>query len=292
MKVNGKGAKRDVRLRTGDILRLYINDEFFDNQKNGLSNHPNEISFLENRRPRLNILMEDENIMLLDKPPGLSVHADEAEKVNTLIQNIQAYLYQKGEWDPRRENSFTPALCNRIDKNTGGIVIAAKNAEALRVINAKIRAHEIQKTYLCVTAGRPNPASGGITGYLYKNEDQKFVKFYTRPIPGGKKAATDYKTLQSGFYDGDTLSLVQCRLVTGRTHQIRVSMAHIGCPILGDGKYGDGNLNRKFHETRQLLYAYQIRFDFQDGAGILDYLNHQTFTVRQIPFREKYFPEE
>ena len=292
VKINGKGAKRDARLQSGDVLRLYINDEFFDKSEN--QRDSKNLKFLENLknwRPRLDILMEDENIILLNKPAGLSVHADESEKLNTLIYNIQAYLYQKGEWKPERENAFAPALCNRIDKNTGGIVIAAKNAEALRVIDAKIRAHEIIKSYLCVTVHKPEPSSGEIAGYLYKNPDKKLVKFYTRPIPGAKHALTDYQVLESEFYNQDCLSLVKCRLYTGRTHQIRVSMAHIGCPILGDGKYGIGDINRRFGETRQLLCAYQIRFDFQDDAGILEYLHDQTFTVRQVPFCKKYFPK-
>ena len=144
IKVNGKGSKRDARLNTGDILQLYINDEFFDK--------PNEENlFLTLFNPQLNIVYEDENLLLVDKRPGLVVHADETEKVNTLINHIQAYLYQKKEWNPKWENAFAPALCNRIDRNTGGIVIAAKNAETLRIINEKIKDHELDKSYLCIT---------------------------------------------------------------------------------------------------------------------------------------------
>ena len=220
IKVNGKGSKRDVRLETGDILQLYINDEFFDK--------PNEENlFLTVFKPQLNIVYEDENLLLVDKRPGMSVHADETEKVNTLINHIQAYLYQKREWNPKWENAFAPALCNRIDRNTGGIVIAAKNAETL------------------------------------------------------------HRTLESR----GGLSLVECRLLTGRTHQIRVSMAEIGCPLLGDGKYGKGDVNRRYHETRQALYSYKLRFDFPTDAGLLNYLKGQEFTVENVPFREKYFPE-
>ena len=112
------------------------------------------------------------------KRQGLVVHADETEKVNTLVHHIQAYLYQKEEWDPAAENSFAPALCNRIDRNTGGIVIAAKNAETLRVINEKIRTHELRKAYLCVAVGRPRPAAGKIEGFLLKDEEKKQVAFY------------------------------------------------------------------------------------------------------------------
>ena len=153
IKVNGKGSKRDVRLETGDILQLYINDEFFDK--------PNEENlFLTVFKPQLNIVYEDENLLLVDKRPGMSVHADETEKVNTLINHIQAYLYQKREWNPKWENAFAPALCNRIDRNTGGIVIAAKNAETLRIINEKIRAHELEKVLPLHHRG-PAQAAGG-----------------------------------------------------------------------------------------------------------------------------------
>ena len=281
IKVNGKGAKRDVRLETGDILQLYINDEFFDK--------PNEENlFLTVFKPQLNIVYEDDNLLLVDKRPGLSVHADETEKVNTLINHIQAYLYQKREWNPKWENAFAPALCNRIDRNTGGIVIAAKNAEALRIINEKIRAHELEKSYLCITVGCPKRPEGKIEGFLLKDEAKKEVRFFHKPVPGGKTAVTLYKTLESR----NGLSLVECRLLTGRTHQIRVSMAEIGCPLLGDGKYGKGNVNRRYHETRQALYSYKLRFDFPTDAGTLNYLKGKEFTVENVPFREKYFPQE
>lgn len=279
IKVNGKGSKRDVRLNTGDILQLYINDEFFDKPSE-------ENMFLTVFQPRLNIVYEDENLLLVDKRPGMVVHADETEKVNTLINHIQAYLYQKREWNPRWENAFAPALCNRIDRNTGGIVIAAKNAETLRILNEKIRDHEIEKSYLCITVGRPQPPQGKIEGFLLKDEAKKQVSFHRRPVPGGKTAVTLYKTLETQ----GPLSLVECRLLTGRTHQIRVSMAQIGCPLLGDGKYGNGTVNRSYHETRQALYSYKLVFSFPTDAGILSYLRGREFTVEAVPFREKYFP--
>ena len=278
IKVNGKGSKRDVRLNAGDILQLYINDEFFDKPSE-------ENMFLTVFQPKLNIVYEDENLLLVDKRPGMVVHADETEKVNTLINHIQAYLYQKREWNPRWENAFAPALCNRIDRNTGGIVIAAKNAETLRILNEKIRDHEIEKSYLCITVGRPNPPRGRIEGFLLKDEAKKQVTFYRRPVPGGKTAVTLYETLETR----GPLSLVECRLLTGRTHQIRVSMAQIGCPLLGDGKYGNGAVNRSYHETRQALYSYKLAFTFPTDAGILSYLRGREFTMSEVPFREKYF---
>ena len=177
VKCNGKGAKRDTRLVQGDVLQLYINDEFFDTPTP-------ENAFLSVFKPQLDIVYEDENLLLVNKRPGLVVHPDEQEKVNTLLTHIQAYLYQKKEWNPRQENAFAPALCNRIDRNTGGIVIAAKNAETLRVMNQKIRDRELKKYYLCIVHGTlPRPA-GRLEGYILKDEAKKQVTVSSRPRPG------------------------------------------------------------------------------------------------------------
>ena len=278
IKVNGGRAERDYRLKEGDTLQLYINDEFFDKPRE-------ENMFLTLFRPSLEIVYEDENLMLLNKRPGLVVHADETEKVNTLINHIQAYLYQKREWNPRWENAFTPALCNRIDRNTGGIVIAAKNAETLRIINEKIRDREIDKRYLCITLGAPRPAEGTIECFLLKDEKKKEVAVYHKPVPGGKTAVTRYRTLEKR----GELALVEVELLTGRTHQIRASFADLGCPLLGDGKYGRGEVNKRYGETRQALYSYQLTFDFPTDAGILNYLKGRSFSVETVPFRDKYF---
>ena len=222
VKVNGKGSQRDYRLQLGDRLQLYINDEFFDTPTP-------ENAFLSVFKPSLSIVYEDENLLLVDKRPGMVVHPDESERVNTLITHIQAYLYQKREWSPYWEHSFTPALCNRIDRNTGGIVIAAKNAETLRIMNDKIRDREIDKFYLAVVLGRMNPPEGRLESFLLKDEAKKQVAVYRRPVAGGKNALTLYKTLRVK----DGLSLVECELLTGRTHQIRAQFADAGCPPAG-----------------------------------------------------------
>lgn len=278
VKCNGQRCQRDQRLAAGDVLQLYINDEFFDRpQENNL--------FLTLFQPRLSIVYEDENLLLVDKRPGLPVHADETEKVNTLINHIQSYLYQKREWSPRQENAFAPALCNRIDRNTGGIVIAAKNAEALRILTAKIRDREITKKYLCIALGRFTPPDGRLECFLLKNEGKKEVSVHRYPVPGGKSAVTLYRTLK--IREG--LSLMEAELLTGRTHQIRASFAAAGHPLLGDGKYGCGEVNRRYGETRQALYSYFIRFDFPTDAGCLTYLRGREFQVEQVSFAEKYF---
>ena len=278
IKLNGKGAKRDTRLQTGDLLQLYINDEFFEKPRE-------ENSYLKVGTPKLSIVYEDENILLADKKPGVLCHSAGVWDYNTLIANIQAYLAQKGEWRPREENSFAPALCNRIDRNTGGIVIAAKNAEALRILNDKIRDREIEKYYLCAVQGRPKPPEGRLENYLFKDAQKNQVFVKAKPEPGAKTAVTEYKLLRSK----GPLSLVECRLLTGRTHQIRVQMAHAGWPLLGDGKYGRERFNRDYDEKGQALYSYKLRFDFPTDAGILEYLRGREFQVEKVDFVEKYF---
>ena len=280
VKVNGKGAARDVRLQVGDLLQLYINDEFFDQPRE-------DNAFLAVFKPKLDIVYEDENLMLLNKRPGLLCHADEHEKVNTLITHIQAYLYQKKEWNPRDEHSFTPALCNRIDRNTGGIVMAAKNAETLRILNQKIKDREIAKFYLAIIHGRMAPPQGKLEGFLLKDESRAQVKVFHKPVPGGKSAATLYKTLKVNR----GLSLVECELLTGRTHQIRAQFAAAGHPLLGDGKYGRERDNKQYGRSFQALYSYKLEFTFPTDAGILEYLRGRVFTVEKVDFVEEYFPE-
>ena len=278
IKLNGKGAKRDTRLAAGDVLQLYINDEFFEKPRE-------ENSYLKVGTPRLTIVYEDENILLLDKKPGVLCHSAGTWDYNTLIANVQAYMAQKGEWKPKEENSFAPALCNRIDRNTGGIVIAAKNAEALRILNEKIRDREIEKFYLCAVSGRPRPASGRLENYLFKDAKKNLVFIKDKPEPGCKTAVTEYRVLCSK----GQLSLVECRLLTGRTHQIRAQMAHAGWPLLGDGKYGRERFNKDFGENGQALYSYRLRFEFLTDAGALEYLRGKEFRVERVDFAEKYF---
>ena len=278
IKLDGKRAERDTRLTEGSVLQLYINDEFFDKPTQ-------ENAYLTVANPKLNIVYEDENILLVDKRPGLPVHPhDGADMGKTLIDHIQAYLYQKREWKPREENSFTPALCNRIDRNTGGIVIAAKTAEALRVMNQKIKDREMDKRYLAIVEGQPKPREGSLKGYLFKDAKKNRVFVSDTPQPGSKTCQTNYKVLASN----NGLSLVECELITGRTHQIRAQFAHAGHPLLGDGKYG--KLDKRFDRTYQALYSYKLSFCFTTDAGSLDYLNGKTFRVEDVDFVREYFP--
>ena len=278
IKLGGKRVERDTRLNAGDVLQLYINDEFFDKPRE-------DNAYLTVANPKLTIVYEDEHILLVDKRPGLAVHPhDGADFGKTLIDHIQAYLYQKKEWKPREENSFTPALCNRIDRNTGGIVIAAKTAEALRVLNQKIKDREMDKRYLAIVEGTPKPREGSLKGYLFKDAKKNRVFVTDTPQAGSKSCQTNYKTIVSR----DGLTLVECELITGRTHQIRAQFAHAGHPLLGDGKYG--KLDKRFDRNYQALYSYKLTFDFSTDAGSLSYLNGKSFKVENVDFVEEYFP--
>jgi len=281
IKRNGKAAKRDERLHSGDVLQLYIGDEFFEKPRE-------DNAWLKVGTPRLDIVYEDENLLLVNKKPGVLCHSAGAWDYNTLIAHIQAYMAQKGEWKPREENSFAPALCNRIDRNTGGIVIAAKNARTLRILNEKIRAREIEKYYLCAVQGRPKPPEGRLENYLFKDAARNQVYVKNKSEPGARSAVTEYRLLRS---EGG-LSLVECRLITGRTHQIRVQMAHAGWPLLGDGKYGSERFNKRYDEKGQALCSYRLRFDFPTDAGILNYLRGREFKLDRVDFAEKYFGME
>ncbi len=279
IKCNGQRAQRDTRLASGDVLQLYINDEFFDT--------PNpDNAYLTVASPKLHILYEDAQILLVDKRPGIAVHPhDGAEYGRTLIDHIQAYLYQKREWCPRQENAFTPALCNRIDRNTGGIVIAAKTAQALRILNQKIKDREIDKRYLAIVEGTPAPKCGSLRGYLFKDAKKNRVYVSDTPQTGSKSCQTNYRVLASR----NGLSLVECELITGRTHQIRAQFAHAGHPLLGDGKYG--KLSKACDRTYQALYSYQLAFRFTTDAQELAYLNGKRFQVPEVDFVRTYFPD-
>ena len=272
IKVNGARAQRDQKLVAGDILQCYINDEFFESPSE-------ENVYLTITTPRLKIVYEDENIMLLDKPAGMLAHADEHEKVNTLVNHMLAYLYQKREWRPREENAFTPALCNRIDRNTGGIVIAAKDAEALRDMNRLIREDQLSKFYLCLCHGSMERPAATLHGFLAKDSARNLVRVEDHPFPGAREIITKYRVLDTRGKGADAVSLLQVELVTGRTHQIRAHLAHIGHPLLGDGKYGINRADRQEGFKYQALYAWRLDFDIPGDGGSLAYLRGRSFRL-------------
>ena len=279
-KVNGRHVKGDYVLAKDDVLQIYVNDTCFEKPRR-------EDPFLSKIRPSLSILFEDENIIVADKRPGLMAHPDAHEKVNTLITHVQAYLYQKGEYDPSAPHAFAPVLCNRIDRFTGGIELIAKTEAAMQVLNRMIRSREIEKYYYCIALGRFDRSAGMLENYIVKSPDAKKVTVSPRMVPGGQHAQTRYRVLE--YRDG--LSLVECELLTGRTHQIRAQMAFAGHPLLGDNQYGDPRRNEKYHRNFQALYAYRLKFAFQSDAGVLTGLNGREFQAPEVRFIREYFPE-
>ena len=279
IKVNRKRAENNTILCEGDTIQCFLSEEFFEKKVS-------ESSY-ESISVKLDIIYEDDNIMLLNKRPGVSVHEDENGSTNTLITHVQAYLYQNGEYRPDEEQSFAPALCNRIDRNTGGIVIAAKNAEALRVMNEKIKQREIDKFYLAAVHGIPKPESATIKGWLLKDDKQNIVRVYEKNPPrAAKEIITKYKVVAKR----QDSSLIEVELLTGRTHQIRAHMAHIGHPLVGDGKYGINKNDRAKGYKYQALYSYRLRFSFDtENPTVLDYLNGKEF---KIPKKDIYFTKD
>lgn len=279
IKLNGKKCEISSKLSEGDVMQLYINDEFFEEDT--------QTEFLT-APSNLDIIYEDENILLVDKKCGLVVHEDDANTSDTLINRIKHYLYEKGEFRPEDELSFVPSLCNRLDRNTGGIVIAAKNAEALRIMNQKIKNREIDKHYLCITYGIPQKKHDIMTAYLEKNEAENKVYISDKKSGSNKTIITEYSVLKIK----DDLALLDVHLITGRTHQIRAHMAYIGCPLLGDGKYGVNKKNREHNIKTQALYSYKLKFNFNMDSGILEYLNGKTFEVDDIWFVKEFFSQK
>jgi 23S rRNA pseudouridine955/2504/2580 synthase len=268
IKVNRKRTEQNYILREGDEIQLFIREEFFDSPEK-------DDSALGRIRPKLNIVYEDDQVLLLNKRPGVLVHEDTAASENTLIMHVKAYLYQKGEYDPEEEQSFAPALCNRIDRNTGGIVIAAKTAEALRTVNEKIRENQVSKFYLCLVHGIPKPEKATLHAYLRKDSANNMVEVREKPFPGAKEIVTGYRVLEKRGGN----ALLEVELVTGRTHQIRAQMAAIGHPLIGDGKYGVNRQEKQKGYKYQALYAYRLCFDPTEAENPLSYLEGKSFSL-------------
>lgn len=278
VKVNGKRCEISTKLNAGDELTVYVKDELAAGKQH-------DMSFLK-VPAELDIVYEDANIIIVNKPVGLDSHSGSTFTDN-LVDRIRHYLYDIKEYDPDSESSFSPAVCSRLDRNTCGLVTAAKTAEALREINAAIRAGKMTKIYRCITVGTPPHGSGIIEAYHKKEESRNLVKISDTPIEGYKPIKTGYKVLAVK----GSLSLVEITLFTGRTHQIRAHMAHVGAPVLGDGKYGNVAVNKRMNVFRQALCAYSVRFGLDEGSP-LAYLRNITPEAPAPEFEKRFFGDQ
>ena len=248
IKVNGKWIKENVFLSEGDELTIYLPDDCFGTR----SFTPVD--------DNITVIYEDENIIIIDKEKGIPCQMGQDGKT-PLCDMLKSYLYNRKEFIPENEQSFSPALCNRIDTNTVGLVIGAKNARALRIMNEAIRKREVKKYYLCETEGVPHPLDGEIRLLLTK--DRASNKMYV--ADKGEATLTCYKVLEAT----KTGAKVEIDLKTGKSHQIRAVMAHLGCPLKGDSKYGAKT------QGEQKLISYKLSFAIEDA--FLSYLNEKTF---------------
>ncbi len=272
--VNRKRAKENQILEENDLILIFAPDDVISDTA------PKHIA----TKGKISVAYEDENILIAEKEAGLLVHSDTQEEGDTLIDRITAYLISREEYIPENENSFAPALCNRIDRNTEGLVIVAKNASALREMNEIIKDRLIEKKYLAVVHGAVNPKNGEIKLFLEKDSKDNLVRVKNHETKNAKASVTRYKTVAET--QNRELSLLEVELITGRTHQIRASFAHIGHPLLGDGKYAVNKKDREMGYKSQALCAYSIKFTGCKKFETLGYLNGLTVTAKKPKFLE------
>lgn len=246
IKVNGKRVSENVNVFENDEILLYIPDDLLDNNL------------------KLNIIYEDNNILLIDKPSNIEVTG--TESLTSLIHKSYANC------------GFPPMPCHRLDRNTSGLILFAKNETSLKILLEKFKSHEIKKHYLALVYGIPKKKNDKLISYLFKDSSKSLVYISDVPKKGYLKIITSYSLLES--YSNNT-SLLDVEIETGRTHQIRAHLAHIELPIVGDGKYGKNEINKNFKVKTQKLVSYKLVFDFKTDSGILNYLNGKSFELKK-----------
>ena len=285
IKFNGKKAEGNEIIKNGDKLQMYIAPETMDSLMS-------EKEIVKAER-HFGIVYEDDNILVVSKPAGLLSHPESSADKNTLIDQILYYLYEKGEYDMSKESSFTPAICNRLDRNTGGIVIAGKNLAAVQAVNKAIAQRKIKKYYITMVRGEFTQEKE-LFGYHVKDELTNTVKVLKKEAPGAKKIFTKVKPIAVK----DNFSLLEIDLITGKSHQIRAHLKSMGYPVIGDRKYGEMRVNTRFKDkyglNNQFLFAYKIAW--HENEGVMAYLNGKEFTAVLPDYIENikrdYFPQE
>lgn len=247
IKINGKRVSENTTVFENDVIEIYLDDKFlFQNLS-------------------IDIIYEDDNILIINKPTGIEVLDSSDNHLTKLVQNNDSL-----------EPNF-PYPCHRLDRNTSGLIIYAKNQEALNILNDKIENHEISKFYKCTVIGILDKKEATLTDYLFKDSKKSMVYISSTPKQGYKKIVTSYKVITED--KKNNLSTLEVQLHTGRTHQIRAHLASIGHPILGDGKYGMNEINKKLGKKTQELTAYKLVFNFKTDADILNHLNGKEFAI-------------
>lgn len=247
IKINGKRVNKDIIIYDGDEILVYITDEFLENKQSSIN---------------LDIVFEDENILVINKPSNLEV---------TGTNSLTDLVHKKYS-----TSSFKPMPCHRIDRNTTGLVLFAKNETALNILFDKFKNHEIEKHYLAMVYGIPNVTHKRDVAYLFKDNKKSLVYISDVPKKGYVKIVTSFTVLEKR---NDNTSLLDVQIETGKTHQIRAHLAYIGFPIIGDGKYGKNIINKQFHKNFQCLCSYKLKFNFSTDSGLLNYLNDSAFSI-------------
>ncbi|MDU2598492.1 MULTISPECIES: RluA family pseudouridine synthase [Anaerococcus] len=270
-KINDKRAKADTYVYENDRIKMYISDDNYNKWLTRTDFKPTDFD--------LDIVFEDKNIIIMDKESGLLTHStSKADYGNNLVDNMLSYLYKTKQVD-KSVKTFNPAVVNRLDRNTAGLVIGAKNANALRSLNKAIRENEIEKYYLTIVKGEITD-DFTVDTTISKNENKNKIK----SSKDGSRIITHFKSIATnGKY-----TLLECKLITGKTHQIRFSLGKNNTPIIGDRKYGDKKtnklLNDKFKINNQVLLAYKLKFNNIEKLG---YLKDKTFISKKTSDIEK-----
>ena len=244
IKIDGVRTNKDCNIYEGSEILVYIADDLLC------------------PTPSLNIVFEDDNILIINKPANLEVTGDES------LTSIVHSKYSTCE--------FLPMPCHRLDRNTTGLVLFAKNEDSLNILLDKFKNHEICKKYLALVYGIPKVKYARLENYLFKDNKKSLVYISNDFKPGYQKIITSYSVLEE--YDNNS-SLLEVQIETGKTHQIRAHLAHIGHPIIGDGKYGINSVNKDFGFKFQQLKANELKFNFITDSGVLNYLNGLSFKI-------------